>query len=94
MEYTEKTLEEIKAIIKTVDFPESVEILTEYLTAHPEDDEALMVRGMKYWGAGKRSLAINDYLAAIAINPESRARQALDAANSILDYRNTDLYNP
>jgi len=35
-----------------------------------------------------------DYLAAIRINPESRAREALKAATEILDYRNKDLYNP
>lgn len=42
----------------------------------------------------KRSLAINDYLAAIRLNPSSRANEALKAANEILDYRNKDLYNP
>lgn len=73
---------------------EAIVKLTEYLTAHPDDDEALTLRGIKYWSAGKRSLAINDYLAAIRINPESRAKEALNAANEILDYRNKDLYNP
>ena len=73
---------------------EAINILTEYIAAHPESDEALTLRGMKYWGLGKRSLAINDYLAAIDINPRSKARMALQAANEILDYRNKDLYNP
>lgn len=94
MEYTDKTLQEIKSLIKTLSYSQSVIILTEYISMHPKDDEALTTRGMKHWGAGKRSLAINDYLAAIEINPDSRARQALEVANSILDYRNTDLYNP
>ena len=94
MEYTDKTLEEIKSITKTIGYNESIVILTEYISVHPNDDEALTARGLKHWGAGKRSLAINDYLAALEINPNSRARQALEAANSILDYRNTDLYNP
>ena len=39
-------------------------------------------------------LAINDYLEAIRINPDSKARQALQATNDILDYYNKDLYNP
>ena len=49
---------------------------------------------MKYWSCGNRALAINDYLAAIKINPESKAVQALKATNEILDYYNKDLYNP
>ena len=73
---------------------ESIALLTSRIEANPNDEEALTLRGMKYWGAGKRGLAINDYLAAIRINPDSPAREALKAANEILDYRNKDLYNP
>ncbi len=89
-----KTLQEIRKEIKTESYENSVSILTDYINSSPDDDEALTLRGMKHWGAGKRSLAINDYLAAININPKSRAMEALHAANEILDYRNKDLYNP
>lgn len=85
---------ELKIKIKTAPYEEAIEILTQYITLHPTDDEALTFRGLRYWGAGKRSLAINDFLAAISINPNSRAQEALKAANEILDYRNKDLYNP
>lgn len=84
----------IKATIKTCTYEESIVILTEYIDAHPHEDEPLTMRGMKHWGAGKRALALNDYLAAIAINPDSRARQALEFASQILDYRCKDIYNP
>ena len=84
------TLDEIKALN-----PEkAIELLTEYLSLHPKDDEALTERGLKYWSLNKRKEAINDYLAAIKINPQSRAKMALEFANSILDYYNKDLYNP
>lgn len=73
---------------------EAIEIASQYISAHPDDDEAYTLRGMKYWGAGRRAEAIKDYLEAIRINPDSRARQALKAANDILDYYNKDLYNP
>lgn len=89
-----QTLQEIRSQIKTATYEVSISALTAYIETHPQDDEALTIRGMKHWGAGKRSLAINDYLAALAINPSSRAAQALRAANEILDYRNKDLYNP
>lgn len=84
----------IKEKIKGLTSYEAIEILNVHIEAHPDDEVALTMRGIKYWGAGKRALAINDYLAAIRINPESNAREALKAANEILDYRNTDLYNP
>ncbi|MBD5206222.1 MAG: hypothetical protein HDS71_05355 [Bacteroidales bacterium] len=85
---------ELKEQIKGMSSEEAIAVLTDYITTHPDDDEALTLRGLKYWGAGKRSLSINDYLAAVRINPNSAAREALKAANEILDYRNNDLYNP
>lgn len=84
------SLEEIKS--KTPE--EAILLLDDYLKTHPEDEEALTLRGMKHWSLNHRQLAINDYLAAIRINPESKARMALEYANTILDYYNTDLLNP
>lgn len=91
------TYEELKDSVKGLSGDDAVKALTDYIEAHQGDaslDEALTLRGMKYWAMNKRSLAINDYLAAIRLNPESRAVQALKAANEILDYYNKDLYNP
>lgn len=85
---------ELKEKIHGISYDEAITILSNFIQTHPDDDEALTLRGMKHWGAGKRSLAINDYLAAIKANPDSRAKEALKAANEILDYRNNDLYNP
>lgn len=85
---------EIKDRIKGLDYNEAVGVLDSIIAAEPDCEDAYVIRGMKHWGAGRRSLAINDYLSAIRINPDSRAREALRAANEILDYRNKDLYNP
>lgn len=89
-----KTLQEIHSEIRIESYEKAISILSDYINNHPDDDEAFTLRGMKHWGAGKRSLAINDYLTAIEINPHSRAAAALQAANEILDFRNKDLYNP
>lgn len=91
-----KTLSEIKAEIKSsgMDASKAIEILTDYLKQTPDDDEALTMRGMKHWAMGQRSLAINDYLRAIEINPSSKAKQAMEATYDILDFYNKDLYNP
>ena len=88
------TIEEIKERIRLADYPEAIAVLDEYIAAHPDDDVALTVRGLRHWGASKRSLAINDFLAAIRLNPESRAKEALKAANEVLDFYNKDLFNP
>lgn len=91
------TIAELRESIKGLSGEEAVKALTSYIEEHQGDadlDEALTLRGMKYWGMQKRSAAINDYLAAIRLNPESKAVQALKATNDILDYYNTDLYNP
>lgn len=91
------TIAELKDKIKGLPGEEAVGVLTDFIDANPEAeglDEAYTMRGMKYWGMQKRSAAINDYLAAIRLNPESRAVQALKATNDILDYYNKDLYNP
>lgn len=89
------TIEDLKSELKSVLSNEkAIEIISAYIAEHPDSDEAYTMRGMKYWGAGSCSLALNDYLTAIRINPESRAHLALQASKEILDYRNKDLYNP
>lgn len=85
---------EVKSLVKGLLPGEAVEKLTAYIDCHPDCEEAYVLRGLKYWSLGDRASSIKDYLAAIRINPESRANEALKAANEILDYRNKDLYNP
>lgn len=72
----------------------AIEWLNVYIEIHPGSDEALTLRGMKHWSLNHRREAINDYLAAIKINPESKAKTALNFVNSVLDYYNKDLLNP
>ncbi|MDE5552416.1 MAG: hypothetical protein K2I91_04365 [Muribaculaceae bacterium] len=86
--------EELLTTIKALPPADAIERLTEYLQSSPEDTDALTLRGMRHWSMGHRSEAINDYLAAISIDPDCKAKQALQATNDILDYYNKDLYNP
>ena len=87
-------IQQLKALVEPMDADEAIRNINIYLEEHPEDDEALTMRGMRLWSQGRRAQAINDYLSAIRINPHSKARQALKAANEILDFYNKDLYNP
>ncbi|MCM1152987.1 MAG: hypothetical protein NC328_04985 [Muribaculum sp.] len=89
------TLEEIKnKFDQGIDTKEGISLLNEYINQNPNDDEALTLRGLKQWSLGNRSEAINDYLAALKINPESKSKMAIKTAYEILNYYNKDLYNP
>lgn len=88
------TFEELKAKCQDMDADKAVATISDYLKEHPNDDKALTLRGMKYWSLGDRSQAINDYLAAIKINPDSQAKMLMKSTYDILDFYNKDLYNP
>lgn len=71
-----------------------LQTLSERLEKDSEDEFALIERGRLYWALGKRSEAINDYLAAQRINPEGKAKELLKATYEILNFYNKDLFNP
>lgn len=80
--------------IGKLDAREAIKELDKWISWHPDDDEAYTLRGLRHWSLNHRREAINDYLAALRINPQSKARMALEYSNSILDYYNKDLLNP
>lgn len=73
---------------------EALDLLNKSLAHTPDSAESLFNRGRVYWRLGRRSDAITDYEAAVAIDPSSPAAIALDQARSIMDFFNPDLYNP
>lgn len=90
-----KQLEEIKKELDAgADKAVIINELTAYIESCPGDAQGYVQRGMVYWSMGERAKTINDYLAALKIDPECQAKQALKAVYSILDYYNKDLYNP
>lgn len=61
-------------------------------TESPNDDLYYLL-GNAYRKKGNWQLAINNYLEAIAINPNSPAKQAFEMAMNILNFYNKDMYN-
>ena len=57
------------------------------------DDELFYLLGNAWRKKGNWQMAMNNYLEAININPDSPAKQALDIANEILALYNKDMYN-
>lgn len=88
------TYEELKEKVALLPYEEAIATITDYLNENPDSTDALTLRGLKHFGAGRRALAINDYLAALEIDPDCKARLALQSANEILAFYNKDLFNP
>lgn len=88
-------MNDLKEKLNMMDAEKAISMLDAWIAEHPEDVEAYTLRGMRHFGAGHRSAAIGDYLTALRLDPENRkAKQALEYANSILDFYNKDLFNP
>lgn len=81
--------------IKLMDADRAIAVISDFIAANPGSADAYVTRGLKYFGRDDRALAINDFLKALEIQPDSvAAKTALDSANSILDFYNKDLFNP
>lgn len=68
--------------------------LTAKIAEKPDNPLLLFERGKAYWKLGEKAKAMTDFNAALSLDPESPAKQYLEMANDIMDFYNTDLYNP
>lgn len=87
-------LQKINELISQNCIDDAINCLSAHIADNPEDDEALYLRGKLYWRLGDRRSAINDYNAAVAVNPDSQARRALEMSTDIMNFFNPDLLNP
>lgn len=65
----------------------------EYISAHPESDEAYFLLGNAYRRQENWEFALNAYQQAMDLNVESPARMAYDAIQEVLAFYNKDMYN-
>ena len=87
-------LGEIEAILLEDKIEEAIGLLEEYVSSAPvPSDRAYYLLGNAYRKKGDWQGAINNYLEAIEINPDSPAKNAYSIANDILDFYNKDMYN-
>ena len=87
-------MEAIKKLIYDGQTEEAIALLNDYITAHPEADEAWFLRGNAYRKRGDNRQALNNYLRAMELNPENPAHEAHRMLMNILEYYNKDVYNP
>jgi len=87
-------MDEVKQLIYDGKTDDAIRLLDQYITGHEESDEAWCLRGNAYRKKGDMRQALNNYLRAIELNPESPAKQAYAMLIEILDYYNKETYNP
>lgn len=89
--------ESIKDLIKQGRIDEAISMLNELIDAyaphHCSDDELFYLRGNAYRKKSDWQQALNNYLEAIALNPDSPALQAHKMLMEILEFYNKDMYN-
>jgi tetratricopeptide (TPR) repeat protein len=87
-------LGEIEAILLEDRTEEAIRLLEEYVSSAPvPSDRAYYLLGNAYRKKGDWQGAINNYLEAMEINPDSPAKNAYSIANDILDFYNKDMFN-
>ena len=84
----------IAALLDAHKADEAIRLLEEYQAdGGAMDDTLYYLLGNAWRKKGNWQMAMNNYLEAVHLNPESPAQQALDIANEILDFYNKDMYN-
>lgn len=64
------------------------------IASNPQNSELYYRRGKEYWRRSQKGEAISDFNRAVALDPESPAKIYLKMATDVMDFYNTDLYNP
>ena len=87
-------LESAEALLVEGKIDEAIAFLQEFIAlSEVPSDRAYYLLGNAFRKKGDWQGAINNYLEAMDINPDSPARNAYRIANDILDFYNKDMYN-
>ena len=86
-------METIRQLINDNNTDEALRLLNVYIKKNASDDEAFYLRGNVYRKMGDIRQALNNYLTAIELNPDSPAQTAYNAQIKILDFYNKDMFN-
>lgn len=83
----------IKQLISEGKTEEAIRLLDRRIAGEPACDEAYFLKGNAYLKQGDVRQALNNYLQAMELNPESPAREAYRMQIDILNFYNKDMYN-
>ena len=88
-----KQLEQIDKMIQSGLIDNAIEVLHSFISEKP-DDQAYYLLGNAYRKKGDFKNAMENYLEAIAINPDSPAVEAHQMLINILEFYHKEIYNP
>lgn len=87
-------LDRMEALLREGNADGAIRALDVLIAGAPEpSDRAYYLLGNAWRKKGDWQSAISNYLKAMAINPDSPAKNAYFIANEILDFFNKDMYN-
>ena len=86
-------LQTAKQLISEGKTDEAILLLDEFIEKNKTSDEAYYLRGNAYRKKGDVRQALNNYLTAMELNPNSPAVIAHNQMISILNFYNKDMYN-
>ncbi len=84
---------EIKELIRDEKHEEAEVRLKEFLKQYPNNEEGHFLMGNLFRKREDWEGALNEYQAAMDINPESPARLAYNAIQEVLAFYNKDMFN-
>ena len=87
-------METIRQLILENKTDEAISLLEDIFRKEPGCDEACYLLGNVYRKKNDFRQALNQYLRAIELNPDSPAQIAYNQLIKILDYYNKEMYNP
>jgi predicted negative regulator of RcsB-dependent stress response len=86
--------EQLRILLEQSRADEAIAAMESYRSGGGEmNDRLFYLLGNAWRKKGNWQMAINNYLEAIDLNPESPAKQALEIAGEILAFYNKDMYN-
>lgn len=86
--------QDLERILREEGADKTIEEAEKYISSSKDElDFAYYILGNAYRQKGDWQGAINNYLQAMEINPQSPASQAYEMANDILNFFNKDMYN-
>ncbi len=89
-----QNLEDIRQLISEGQVEEAIHQLKEYLSTETTGrDEAFYLLGNAHRKQGNWQEAIQSYMEATELNPESPAAEACRMMNSIMDFYDKNMYN-
>ena len=83
----------IKELLNNGNINDAIAHLDSLINTEKRNDELFYLRGNAYRKNGDWQKAIENYLEAISINPESPAKEAYNMVISILEFYNKDMFN-